>query len=168
MRKQSLFPSFGRTFPLLLAPPALFALPLAAVIDAAVRCKNRILQIDIDCLTKEIDLLQTRGPYFNPSAIQNFYDSLECFGPVPPKPKGSEYPGSLDRRGRKINVSSKLKMDASAALPPPVPLDSPSKSVKAVADSEEDEGTQWSCTACTFLNHPALLRCEQCEFPRHF
>lgn len=25
------------------------------------RCKNRILQIDIDCLTKEIDLLQTRG-----------------------------------------------------------------------------------------------------------
>ncbi len=25
------------------------------------RCKNRLLQIDIDCLTKEIDLLQTRG-----------------------------------------------------------------------------------------------------------
>ncbi|KAL2081881.1 hypothetical protein ACEWY4_021699 [Coilia grayii] len=51
------------------------------------RCKNRILQIDIDCLTKEIDLLQTRGPHFNPSAIQNFYECLECLGPVPPKPK---------------------------------------------------------------------------------
>ena len=25
------------------------------------RCKNRLLQIDIDCLTKEIDLLQTKG-----------------------------------------------------------------------------------------------------------
>ncbi|XP_031437020.2 LOW QUALITY PROTEIN: TGF-beta-activated kinase 1 and MAP3K7-binding protein 2 [Clupea harengus] len=104
------------------------------------RCKNRILQIDIDCLTKEIDLLQTRGPHFNPSAIQNFYDSLECLGPVPPKPKGT------------LSVA-----DSSSC-----------KSVRAVADSEEDEGTQWSCTACTFLNHPALNRCEQCEFPRHF
>lgn len=33
---------------------------------------------------------------------------------------------------------------------------------------EEDEGTHWNCTACTFLNHPALNRCEQCEFPRNF
>uniref|UniRef100_A0A8C6S5Q9 TGF-beta activated kinase 1 (MAP3K7) binding protein 2 n=1 Tax=Neogobius melanostomus TaxID=47308 RepID=A0A8C6S5Q9_9GOBI len=31
----------------------------------------------------------------------------------------------------------------------------------------EEEEPQWSCTACTFLNHPALDRCEQCEFPRH-
>lgn len=42
------------------------------------------------------------------------------------------------------------------------------KIVKPTADQEEDEGTQWNCTACTFLNHPALNRCEQCEFPRHF
>lgn len=97
------------------------------------RCKNRLLQIDIDCLTKEIDLLQTRGPHFNPSAIHNFYDNIGFLGPVPPKPKD---PGS--------------------------------KIVKPIADQEEDEGTQWSCTACTFLNHPALNRCEQCEFPRHF
>ncbi|XP_029351997.1 TGF-beta-activated kinase 1 and MAP3K7-binding protein 2 isoform X2 [Echeneis naucrates] len=97
------------------------------------RCKNRLLQIDIDCLTKEIDLLQTRGPHFNPSAIHNFYDNIGFLGPVPPKPKD---PGN--------------------------------KVVKPIAPQEEDEGTQWSCTACTFLNHPALNRCEQCEFPRHF
>ncbi|XP_038582565.1 TGF-beta-activated kinase 1 and MAP3K7-binding protein 2 isoform X2 [Micropterus salmoides] len=97
------------------------------------RCRNRLLQIDIDCLTKEIDLLQTRGPHFNPSAMHNFYDNIGFLGPVPPKPK-----------------------------------DSGSKIVKPISDQEEDEGTQWSCTACTFLNHPALNRCEQCEFPRHF
>ncbi|XP_042247212.1 TGF-beta-activated kinase 1 and MAP3K7-binding protein 2 isoform X3 [Thunnus albacares] len=102
------------------------------------RCKNRLLQIDIDCLTKEIDLLQTRGPHFNPSAIHNFYDNIGFLGPVPPKPKGT------------------------------LSIDSGSKSVKPLADQEEDEGTQWSCTACTFLNHPALNRCEQCEFPRNF
>ncbi|XP_059212229.1 TGF-beta-activated kinase 1 and MAP3K7-binding protein 2 [Centropristis striata] len=101
------------------------------------RCKNRLLQIDIDCLTKEIDLLQTRGPHFNPNAIHNFYDNIGFLGPVPPKPKGT-----LSIEGSKV--------------------------VKALADQEEDEGTQWSCTACTFLNHPALNRCEQCEFPRHF
>ncbi|XP_028253206.1 TGF-beta-activated kinase 1 and MAP3K7-binding protein 2 isoform X2 [Parambassis ranga] len=97
------------------------------------RCKNRSLQIDIDCLSKEIDLLQTRGPHFNPSVIHNFYDNIGFLGPVPPKPK-----------------------------------DAGSKLVKPIADQEEDEGRQWSCTACTFLNHPALNRCEQCEFPRHF
>lgn len=101
------------------------------------RCKNRLLQIDIDCLTKEIDLIQTRGPHFNPSAI-NFYDNIGFLGPVPPKPKGT----------LSVDVGSKV--------------------VKPAADQEEDEGTQWSCTACTFLNHPALNRCEQCEFPRHF
>uniref|UniRef100_A0A673FW61 TGF-beta-activated kinase 1 and MAP3K7-binding protein 2-like n=1 Tax=Sinocyclocheilus rhinocerous TaxID=307959 RepID=A0A673FW61_9TELE len=69
------------------------------------RCKNRLLQIDIDCLTKEIDLLQTR--------------------------EGS-------------------------------------RSARLVSEPEEDDGVQWSCTACTFLNHPALNRCEECEFPRHF
>ncbi|CDQ99882.1 unnamed protein product, partial [Oncorhynchus mykiss] len=53
------------------------------------RCNNRILQIDIDCLTKEIDLLQTKGPHFNPSAIHNFYDNIGFLGPVPPKPKGT-------------------------------------------------------------------------------
>ncbi|TMS12339.1 TGF-beta-activated kinase 1 and MAP3K7-binding protein 2 isoform X3 [Larimichthys crocea] len=101
------------------------------------RCKNRLLQIDIDCLTKEIDLLQT-GPHFNPSAIHNFYDNIGFLGPVPPKPKGT------------------------------LSIDPGNKIVKPTADQEEDEGTQWNCTACTFLNHPALNRCEQCEFPRHF
>uniref|UniRef100_A0A8C1ZQ65 TGF-beta activated kinase 1 (MAP3K7) binding protein 2 n=1 Tax=Cyprinus carpio TaxID=7962 RepID=A0A8C1ZQ65_CYPCA len=140
------------------------------------RCKNRLLQIDIDCLTKEIDLLQTRGPDFNPIAIHNFYDNLGFLGPVPPKPlkgptkQGVDHTGSLDRRGRRINVSSKLKRDPS--LPPvPPPAAAPvegSRSARVVPEPEEDDGVQWSCTACTFLNHPALIRCEECEFPRHF
>ncbi|KPP79792.1 TGF-beta-activated kinase 1 and MAP3K7-binding protein 2-like [Scleropages formosus] len=102
------------------------------------RYKNRILQIDIDCLTKEIDLLQTRGPHFDPSAIHNFYDNIGFLGPVPPKPKGTSS------------------------------VESSTKTPKPAADAEEDEGAHWNCTACTFLNHPALNRCEQCEFPRHF
>lgn len=103
------------------------------------RCKNRTLQIDIDCLSKEIDLLQTNGPHLNPSVIHNFYDNIGFLGPVPPKPKGTSS------------------------------VDPGSKIVKASPEQqEEDEGSQWNCTACTFLNHPALNRCEQCEFPRHF
>lgn len=140
------------------------------------RCKNRLLQIDIDCLTKEIDLLQTQGPDFNPIAIHNFYDNLGFLGPVPPKPvidhtkQGADHTGCLDRRGRKINVSSKLKRDPSLPpVPPPVatPMES-SMNMRVMPEPEEDDGVQWSCTACTFLNHPALNRCEQCEFPRHF
>nr|XP_033792795.1 TGF-beta-activated kinase 1 and MAP3K7-binding protein 2 isoform X2 [Geotrypetes seraphini] len=99
------------------------------------RSCNRQLQIDIDCLTKEIDLFQQRGPHFNPSDMYNFYKNIGFVGPVPPKPK--------DQR-------------------------STVKTPKNVPDTEEDEGTQWSCSACTFLNHPALNRCEECEMPRHF
>lgn len=98
------------------------------------RSCNRQLQIDIDCLTKEIDLFQARGPHFNPSAIHNFYDNIGFVGPVPPKPK-----------------------DQRSTIKAPKTL-----------DTEDEEGAQWNCTACTFLNHPALIRCEQCEMPRHF
>lgn len=98
------------------------------------RSCNRQLQIDIDCLTKEIDLFQARGPHFNPSAIHNFYDNIGFVGPVPPKPK--------DQR--------------------------PTIKAPKTQDTEDEEGAQWNCTACTFLNHPALIRCEQCEMPRHF
>ncbi|XP_078086374.1 TGF-beta-activated kinase 1 and MAP3K7-binding protein 2 [Mustelus asterias] len=99
------------------------------------RSSNRQLQIDIDCITKEIDLFQTKGPHFNPSAIHNFYDNMGFRGPVPPKPK-----------------------EQKTAVKPPKPI----------IDPEEDEGAHWNCSTCTFLNHPALIRCEQCEMPKHF
>jgi hypothetical protein len=36
-----------------------------------------------------------------------------------------------------------------------------------VANSEDDtEGPHWSCEHCSFLNHPALTRCEVCEIPK--
>lgn len=39
---------------------------------------------------------------------------------------------------------------------------------KRVPQTDEDfEGAQWNCESCTFLNHPALNRCEQCEMPRY-
>jgi len=34
------------------------------------------------------------------------------------------------------------------------------------ASSSSEEGPQWSCSECTFLNHPALDKCEQCEMAR--
>lgn len=30
----------------------------------------------------------------------------------------------------------------------------------------QENAPQWSCSECTFLNHPALDRCEECEMPR--
>ncbi|CAF89785.1 unnamed protein product, partial [Tetraodon nigroviridis] len=102
------------------------------------RCRNRLLLIDIDCLTKEIDLLQTRGPHFNPGAIHSFYDNIGFLGPAPPKPR----------------------------VTPPDVGGGVVKAAPEQQQEEEEEGAQWSCTACTFLNHPALNRCEKCEFPR--
>lgn len=31
-----------------------------------------------------------------------------------------------------------------------------------------EEGAPWTCHICTFLNHPALFRCEACEMLRRY
>uniref|UniRef100_A0AAY4CVP6 RanBP2-type domain-containing protein n=1 Tax=Denticeps clupeoides TaxID=299321 RepID=A0AAY4CVP6_9TELE len=42
-----------------------------------------------------------------------------------------------------------------------------SKPAHGAQRDEDFEGAQWNCESCTFLNHPALNRCEQCEMPRY-
>ncbi|XP_051870579.1 TGF-beta-activated kinase 1 and MAP3K7-binding protein 3 isoform X2 [Pristis pectinata] len=103
------------------------------------RSLNRQLQIDIDCTLKEIDLLQSRGN-FDPKAMNNFYDNIGLTGPVgavPPK-------------------HSKKEAGPVAAY-----------SRRPHQRDEDFEGAPWNCNSCTFLNHPALNRCEQCEMPRY-
>ncbi|XP_032889079.1 TGF-beta-activated kinase 1 and MAP3K7-binding protein 3 isoform X3 [Amblyraja radiata] len=105
------------------------------------RSLNRQLQIDIDCTLKEIDLLQSRGN-FDPKAMNNFYDNIGLTGPVgavPPK-------------------HSKKVAEAGPVT---------AHSRRPHQRDEDYEGAPWNCNSCTFLNHPALNRCEQCEMPRY-
>ncbi|XP_019384682.1 PREDICTED: TGF-beta-activated kinase 1 and MAP3K7-binding protein 3 isoform X3 [Crocodylus porosus] len=74
---------------------------------------------------------------FDPKATSNFYDNIEPGPVVPPKPCKKEH-----------QTSSKQ-------MPRTQPRD------------EDFEGAPWNCDSCTFLNHPALNRCEQCEMPRY-
>ncbi|XP_010793305.1 TGF-beta-activated kinase 1 and MAP3K7-binding protein 3 [Notothenia coriiceps] len=102
------------------------------------RSLNRKLQIDIDCSLKETDLLQSKEK-FDPKAMNNFYDHIQPGPIVPPKPGKKGEPGPK---------------------PVPVPAPGPQR-------DEDFEGAHWNCESCTFLNHPALNRCEQCEMPRY-
>ncbi|XP_037232918.1 TGF-beta-activated kinase 1 and MAP3K7-binding protein 3 isoform X3 [Falco biarmicus] len=74
---------------------------------------------------------------FDPKAACNFYDNIEPGPVVPPKPYKKEHQNS------------------SKQTPRTQPRD------------EDFEGAPWNCDSCTFLNHPALNRCEQCEMPRY-
>ncbi|XP_039345254.1 TGF-beta-activated kinase 1 and MAP3K7-binding protein 3 isoform X2 [Mauremys reevesii] len=74
---------------------------------------------------------------FDPKAMSNFYDNIEPGPVVPPKPCKKEH-----------QTSSKQ-------TPQTQPRD------------EDFEGAPWNCDSCTFLNHPALNRCEQCEMPHY-
>ncbi|KAM6419626.1 TGF-beta-activated kinase 1 and MAP3K7-binding protein 3 isoform 3-T3 [Pluvialis apricaria] len=74
---------------------------------------------------------------FDPKATCNFYDNIEPGPVVPPKPYKKEHQSS------------------SKQTPRTQPRD------------EDFEGAPWNCDSCTFLNHPALNRCEQCEMPRY-
>ncbi|XP_070800291.1 TGF-beta-activated kinase 1 and MAP3K7-binding protein 3 isoform X2 [Pituophis catenifer annectens] len=73
---------------------------------------------------------------FDLKAMNNFYDNIEPGPVVPPKPCKKDHQNS-------------------------------SKQVLRSQPRDEDfEGAPWNCDSCTFLNHPALNRCEQCEMPR--
>ncbi|XP_050792525.1 TGF-beta-activated kinase 1 and MAP3K7-binding protein 3 isoform X4 [Gopherus flavomarginatus] len=74
---------------------------------------------------------------FDLKAMSNFYDTIEPGPVVPPKPCKKEH-----------QTSSKQ-------TPQTQPRD------------EDFEGAPWNCDSCTFLNHPALNRCEQCEMPHY-
>ncbi|XP_051870577.1 TGF-beta-activated kinase 1 and MAP3K7-binding protein 3 isoform X1 [Pristis pectinata] len=135
------------------------------------RSLNRQLQIDIDCTLKEIDLLQSRGN-FDPKAMNNFYDNIGLTGPVgavPPKHSKKDPSGTLERKARKISVTSKLKKDSSDSQAAPAEEAGPvaAYSRRPHQRDEDFEGAPWNCNSCTFLNHPALNRCEQCEMPRY-
>ncbi|XP_043850369.1 TGF-beta-activated kinase 1 and MAP3K7-binding protein 3 isoform X2 [Dromiciops gliroides] len=134
------------------------------------RSMNRQLQINVDCTLKEVDLLQSRGN-FDPKALNNFYDNIEPGPVVPPKPskKGTSDTCTTERKARRISVTSKVQLDPldSQATTADEHPDSSKKTSKAHPKDEDFEGAPWNCESCTFLNHPALNRCEQCEMPRY-
>ncbi|XP_020726695.2 TGF-beta-activated kinase 1 and MAP3K7-binding protein 3 isoform X2 [Odocoileus virginianus] len=76
------------------------------------RSMNRQLQINVDCTLKEVDLLQSRGN-FDPKAMNNFYDNIEPGPVVPPKPpkKDSSDPCTIERKARRISVTSRVQED---------------------------------------------------------
>ncbi|KAJ8315204.1 hypothetical protein KUTeg_007354, partial [Tegillarca granosa] len=103
------------------------------------REKNLRLQTDIQMFTREIDMFnngQTPLGVLDPLEQQNFYKNMNT-APPPIPPRIHHVP------------------------PPPPPQPAASGS----GDSDGD-GEQWNCSACTFLNHPALNKCECCEMPR--
>uniref|UniRef100_A0A8C2ALW2 TGF-beta activated kinase 1 (MAP3K7) binding protein 3 n=1 Tax=Cyprinus carpio TaxID=7962 RepID=A0A8C2ALW2_CYPCA len=89
---------------------------------------------------------------------------------------------ALQRRFRRVNSTSliprpedmtrirsqnrQLQIDIDCSLKETDLLQSRVKP-PVVQRDEDFEGAQWNCESCTFLNHPALHRCEQCEMPRN-
>ncbi|KAG7230711.1 hypothetical protein INR49_019524 [Caranx melampygus] len=87
---------------------------------------------------------------------------------------------ALQRRFRRVNSTRKFDPKAinnfydniePGPVVPPKPGrkegEQSSKPVPGPQRDEDFEGAQWNCESCTFLNHPALNRCEQCEMPRY-
>lgn len=160
---------------------------------AKLRGDNLQLQADIQLLTREIDLYnngQTPLGVLDPLEQQNFYKNMNTgqrgsiyasASQTPPKTYTStvttsvtttvttptrpppEIPPELPPRDpHPRDVPPPLPPRISASQVPPAP---PNQQPVNSGDSDAD-GEQWSCSACTFLNHPALNKCECCEMPR--
>nr|XP_022292501.1 mitogen-activated protein kinase kinase kinase 7-interacting protein 3 homolog isoform X3 [Crassostrea virginica] len=121
---------------------------------------NRRLQADIQVMTREIDMYnngQTPLGVLDPLEQQNFYKNMNTgpqgsiYSRPPPQTPSRETPPPIPPRTPITTPTTALVPPA----PPPQPLQ----------DSDGD-GEPWNCSACTFLNHPALNKCECCEMPR--
>lgn len=155
---------------------------------ARLRNDNLQLQADIQLFTREIDLYnngQTPLGIIDPIEQQNFYKNMNNTGqrgsiyasasltpptftstvttsisstttPSTPTRPPPEVPPTLPPRDTPPPLPPRMSY-----VPPPPPL----QPIIGSGDSEGD-GEQWNCSACTFLNHPALNKCECCEMPR--
>nr|CAB3266778.1 TGF-beta-activated kinase 1 and MAP3K7-binding protein 2-like [Phallusia mammillata] len=98
---------------------------------------NRQLEIDCNCMHKEVELFFRDGD----NTRDNFYSRYNHRASVKPtgkrKPVGPKNPEYTD------------------LPPPPVP-----------PPQETDDEPKWRCTYCTFDNHAALNKCEMCEYSR--
>lgn len=103
------------------------------------------LRTEIGCMLKELDAHnngQTPIGVIDPLEQQNFYKNM--------------------------NTGQSGSLFAQELTPPPLPPRHPdTPPIHPQQPINDFEGEHWNCAACTFLNHPALEKCEECEFPRN-
>ncbi|XP_021355285.1 TGF-beta-activated kinase 1 and MAP3K7-binding protein 3-like isoform X1 [Mizuhopecten yessoensis] len=127
---------------------------------ARLRGHNMKLQAEIQVMTRELDMYnngQTPLGVLDPLEQQNFFQNMNPGQrgsiysrpppPTPTPPPTSETPPPIPPRIHHVPPP-----------PPPQPLTG--------SGDLDGDGEQWNCSACTFLNHPALNKCECCEMPR--
>nr|XP_026690565.1 TGF-beta-activated kinase 1 and MAP3K7-binding protein 2-like [Ciona intestinalis] len=97
---------------------------------------NRQLEIDCNCMYKEVDLFSKDGD----NTREDFYSRYNR-------------PASVKPQQTKQRKASLRQFTSVQDLPPPPP-------------PPPDDEPKWRCSHCTFDNHAALNKCEMCEFPR--
>ncbi|XP_028299580.1 TGF-beta-activated kinase 1 and MAP3K7-binding protein 3 [Gouania willdenowi] len=108
--------------------------------------KKKLEQLKADVNNMEYDALQRRFRRVNSTSLI-------------PKPEEMTRLRSLNRQ---------LQIDIDCTLKETDVLQSRDGDQSSRPQRDEDfEGAQWNCENCTFLNHPALNRCEECEMPRY-
>lgn len=103
------------------------------------RRENRTLDVECHCLLSEVDLY-SRGEVPLGATDEHFYRRLNPGQTVPVVPPSA----------------------TSTVAPAP-----PAASLHSLLseDEENQDDNRWKCSKCTFLNHPALDKCEVCEMP---
>ncbi|KAM9357612.1 TGF-beta-activated kinase 1 and MAP3K7-binding protein 3 isoform 3-T3 [Symphorus nematophorus] len=112
--------------------------------------KQKLEHLKADVNNMEYDALQRRFRRVNSTSLI-------------PRPEEMTRLRSLNRQ-LQIDIDCTLK---ETDLLQSRELEQGPKPVPGPQRDEDFEGAQWNCESCTFLNHPALNRCEQCEMPRY-
>eukprot|EP00093_Oithona_nana_P003629 03629.XXX_120031_117753_1 [CDS] Oithona nana genome sequencing. len=128
------------------------------------------LQTSCDDLVRQVTHLTQGSVPLGETSI-DFYESLPAVLAPPTTSCGEVAPAGMSSPTTMMSKSMPTTPRSSSTSTTPA---IPSKSKNHVQHPMRSSSTvltnssqvQWPCTKCTFLNHPALKFCEECEMPR--
>ncbi|XP_059535687.1 TGF-beta-activated kinase 1 and MAP3K7-binding protein 3 isoform X3 [Myotis daubentonii] len=138
-----------------------YAYTQALLLHQRARMERLAKQLKLE--KEELERLKAEVNGMEHDLMQRRLRRVSCTTPIP-TPEEMTRLRSMNRQ-LQINVDCTLKevdlLQSREHLPG-------SKHNPQTQPRDEDyEGAPWNCDSCTFLNHPALNRCEQCEMPRY-
>ncbi|KAF4518093.1 hypothetical protein B566_EDAN007794 [Ephemera danica] len=121
------------------------------------------MQDECKRMTQEVDLHGSQVPLgeTDEEFYQNIYTGQRGFV-LPPQNLTHPFQGSFTMPSPLPVRSNNINSSSSRPAPRPAGLNV----APGEEEEEEEDGPHWTCSVCTFRNHPALSKCEQCEMPR--
>ncbi|CAB4068664.1 MAP3K7IP2 [Lepeophtheirus salmonis] len=127
--------------------------------------RNEGIEKDIKSLRYSCDTLAAKVTKITKGKVPLGETNVEFYGFLSPKLSDNKKP-SLQIKDAKEPLNNLSKLITSLDQDKGNNNNNNNSPINDSESSSNNIIAQWACTECTFLNHPALNHCEECEMPR--